>query len=204
MTHSSGRPAHPDQLTPAEWRVAEWVRHGLTNRAIAERLDVSLDAVKFHVGNILSKLALADRRALRLWPGIRLGSALPAGGADQPTHLAQVARSVGDLSASRSFYAALLGTDPVIETDTLCFFDLGGVRLMLSAGPPAPESVLYLGVEDIAAALDRAAASGVTVLAAPHRIHRHPDGSEDWLAFFNDPDGRPLAFSSRTHPQPET
>jgi DNA-binding NarL/FixJ family response regulator len=48
-----GRPPHEDVLTPAEWKVAESVRHGLTNRRIAERLGVSPDAVKFHVGNAL-------------------------------------------------------------------------------------------------------------------------------------------------------
>jgi len=32
-----GRPADPDILTPAEWQIAEAVRHGLTNRQIASR-----------------------------------------------------------------------------------------------------------------------------------------------------------------------
>ncbi|WJR75342.1 hypothetical protein [Bradyrhizobium sp. NP1] len=32
-----GRPAFDDLLTPAEWRVVEAVRHGLTNREIAAR-----------------------------------------------------------------------------------------------------------------------------------------------------------------------
>jgi DNA-binding NarL/FixJ family response regulator len=41
-----GRPRHPDQLTPNEWRVADAVRHGLSNRQIAERRGVSLDAIK--------------------------------------------------------------------------------------------------------------------------------------------------------------
>lgn len=55
-TTGPGRPRHDDVLTPAEWRVAEWVRHRLTNRRIAERMGVSTDAVKFHVANALSKL----------------------------------------------------------------------------------------------------------------------------------------------------
>lgn len=46
-----GRSPHPDVLTPAEWRVAGWVRHGLTNPAIAARMGASTDAVEFHVGN---------------------------------------------------------------------------------------------------------------------------------------------------------
>jgi hypothetical protein len=27
-------------------------------------------------------------------------------------------------------------------------------------------------------------------------IHRHADGTEEWLAFFKDPEGRPLAIMS--------
>ena len=41
-----GRPPFDDVLTPAEWRVCESVRHGLTNPEIARRLGVSVDAVK--------------------------------------------------------------------------------------------------------------------------------------------------------------
>ena len=41
-----GRPPHDDVLTPAEWRVAEFVRHGLTNPAIAARMGTS-DEVAF-------------------------------------------------------------------------------------------------------------------------------------------------------------
>jgi methylmalonyl-CoA/ethylmalonyl-CoA epimerase len=28
-------------------------------------------------------------------------------------------------------------------------------------------------------------------------IHRHPDGTEEWLANFVDPDGRPLALMAQ-------
>jgi len=50
-----GRPPHADLLTPAEWRVVEAVRHGLSNPEIAARRGISLDAVKFHVANVLQK-----------------------------------------------------------------------------------------------------------------------------------------------------
>ena len=39
---------------------------------------------------------------------------------------------------------------------------------------------------------------GVNFTHAPHMIHRHADGTEEWLAFFEDPDGRPLALMSQT------
>jgi methylmalonyl-CoA/ethylmalonyl-CoA epimerase len=28
-------------------------------------------------------------------------------------------------------------------------------------------------------------------------IHKHPDGMEEWMAFFKDPEGRPLAIMSQ-------
>ncbi|MBB5713227.1 LuxR C-terminal-related transcriptional regulator [Sphingomonas aerophila] len=58
IERSRGRTAHDDVLTPAEWRVVEAVRHGLTNAIIASRLGVSADAVKFHVANALQSSAL--------------------------------------------------------------------------------------------------------------------------------------------------
>lgn len=38
---------------------------------------------------------------------------------------------------------------------------------------------------------------GIELSNAPHRIHRHADGTEEWMAFFKDPEGRPLAIMSR-------
>lgn len=39
-----GRPAHPDILTPGEWRVAKAARFGMTNRQIAERYEIGVEA----------------------------------------------------------------------------------------------------------------------------------------------------------------
>src|SRR5438270_10803564 len=69
-SNGPGRPRHDDVLTPAEWKVAEQVRHGMTNRRIDERMGVSTDAVKFHVGNVLSKLGFSSREELRHWGGV--------------------------------------------------------------------------------------------------------------------------------------
>jgi len=74
MSSGPGRPRHDDLLTPAEWKVAEQVRHGMTNRRIADRMGVSLDAVKFHVGNALSKLGFSSREELRRWDGVAKGT----------------------------------------------------------------------------------------------------------------------------------
>ena len=68
-----GRPPHDDVLTPAEWEVMNWLRHGLTNREIATQRRTSLDAVKFHVANIAGKLGAEGRAELRHWRGARQG-----------------------------------------------------------------------------------------------------------------------------------
>ena len=51
-----GRKKHPEPLTPAEQRVLEEVRTGATNAEIAVRLGLSINTVKYHVANMLSKL----------------------------------------------------------------------------------------------------------------------------------------------------
>jgi DNA-binding CsgD family transcriptional regulator len=49
------------QLTPAETDVLGWLVHGLSNRAIAARLDVSIETVRTHVKRIFGKLGVATR-----------------------------------------------------------------------------------------------------------------------------------------------
>ena len=41
----------------------ELLARGLTNRQLADALDVSPDTVKYHLKNIFAKLQVADRRA---------------------------------------------------------------------------------------------------------------------------------------------
>ena len=73
-----GRPAHPDLLTPVEWAILLLVRKGLTNADIAQIRRCRVDTVKYHVANIVGKLALADRSALARWRGRPLdGEPLP-------------------------------------------------------------------------------------------------------------------------------
>src|SRR5215475_7916299 len=76
MGGKRGRPRHPDVLTPAEWAVADAIRHGMPGPEIARRRGVSVDAVKFHVANIMTKTGLRDRAAIRAWRGVPAGSAL--------------------------------------------------------------------------------------------------------------------------------
>ena len=198
-----GRPPHPDVLTPGEWRVVEAVRHGLGNREIAARQGVSLEAVKYHVANALHKLGFASRAELRRWNGVRRDSRLHAQERimEQDIRLGpigQVARTVDDIAAARAWYGDVLGLPHLYSFGDLAFFDCGGLRLFLSQGEaPASEAVLYFDVGDIRAAHDALAARGVRFTHAPHLIHRHANGQEEWMAFFEDNEGRPLALMSR-------
>jgi DNA-binding CsgD family transcriptional regulator len=121
LKRSRGRPPHPDVLTPAEWRVAHAVQHGLTNRQVAALKGVSVNAVKYHLGNVLTTAT-------------------------------------------------------------------------------TPESVLYFRVADIGQAYQELCARGADGVSAPHLIHTHGDGTEEWLAFFRDPDGQLLALHSQVSP----
>ena len=198
-----GRPAHPDVLTPAEWRVVEAVRHGLRNREIALRQGVSLDAVKFHVANVLAKLGLSGRHELRRWDGVRRDSRLfrkesPMTPEIKLGALGQIARTVRDIEAARAWYGDVLGLTHLYSFGKLAFFDCGGVRLFLSEGEgTASQSILYFLVDDVRAAHAALAARGLAFTHAPHMIHRHADGTEEWMAFLEDNEGRPLAIMSR-------
>src|SRR5678810_316827 len=132
-----GRPAHDDLLTPAEWRVVEAVRHGMSNRDIAARRGISLDAVKFHVANALGKLGLKNRMALRHWHGVAKSSALYSrerkmGEVLQMGPLGQISRKVKDINAARKWYGEVLGLKHLYSFGDLAFFDCGGTRLFLS------------------------------------------------------------------------
>ena len=195
-----GRPPHADVLTPAEWRVVEAVRHGMSNPQIAKRQGISLDAVKFHVANALAKLGLASRAELRRWDGVREESLLkrrttmPASAAGLGP-LAQIARHVADIEAAKAWYGETLGLELLYAFPGMAFFRLGDTRLYLQQADKAgPESILYFRVEDIHATHRALTARGVEFANAPHMIYRHPDGTEEWLAEFRDNEGRPLAL----------
>ena len=53
-----------DVLTPAEWRVAEAVATGMTNREVAAHLYVSEKTVEFHLHNVYRKLDVHSRTQL--------------------------------------------------------------------------------------------------------------------------------------------
>lgn len=50
-----------DRLTPRELQVLALLAEGLSNRAIAARLQISDQTVKFHVASLMGKLGAANR-----------------------------------------------------------------------------------------------------------------------------------------------
>ena len=112
--------------------------------------------------------------------------------------LGQIARKVKNIAEARRWYGEVLGLTHLYSFGDLAFFDCGGTRLFLSQSEAGEgDSILYFRVPDIHAAHAALAAKGIEFLQAPHMIHRHEDGTEEWMAFFKDNDGRPLGIMSQ-------
>ena len=113
--------------------------------------------------------------------------------------IGQIAIPVVELSRAERFYRDVLGLKLLFEDKArMAFFDVGGVRLLLDASPPAggrPRacSIVYFRVADIDVAHARLAAHETTLLGVPHRAARLPS-HELWLAFFNDGEGNTMAL----------
>ncbi|EKT4084327.1 LuxR C-terminal-related transcriptional regulator [Stenotrophomonas maltophilia] len=205
MTHSRGRPPFPDLLTPAEWRVVEAVRHGLSNPDIARRQGVSVDAVKYHVANALQKLGLSNRKALMQWSGVARSSALPQSEMSRSMNIqlgpvGQISRSVSNIEDAKRWYGEVLGLPFLYAFGNIAFFDCGGLRLFLAEGDGDANSIVYFRVTDIHAVVKSLQARGIEFVNAPHMIHKHADGTEEWMAFLKDNEGRPLGLMSSVGP----
>ncbi len=114
----------------------------------------------------------------------------------------QISRTVSDIESAETWYRDAVGLAHLFTFNTLAFFDINGIRLMLSQEDqlqPA-ESIIYLRVGDIHAAHQQMQSRGIAFTQPPHVIHRHDNGSEEWMAFFDDPDGRPLAIMATVVP----
>jgi catechol 2,3-dioxygenase-like lactoylglutathione lyase family enzyme len=107
----------------------------------------------------------------------------------------QIARRVESLDRARAFWRDTLGATELYAFPGLAFFDLGATRLMLrETGSRNEADILYFPTDDITASHADLSRRGAVFTAAPHRIHRHADGTEEWMAFFEDDEGRPLAL----------
>jgi DNA-binding CsgD family transcriptional regulator/catechol 2,3-dioxygenase-like lactoylglutathione lyase family enzyme len=206
MRRGPGRPPSPDLLTPAEWEVVHMVRHGMTNRRIAIQRKTTVDAVKFHLENIREKLALPTRQAIRHWHGVPLNHRRDEMTTDTTLalgHIGQIAHTMKDIDVATGFFRDTLGLKHLYTFGQLAFFDCDGTRLFVTASEESQghgNSVLYFSVADIHGTTAALKAKGVEFTGEPHLIHRHADGTEEWMAFFKDPDGNTLAFMSAVKP----
>jgi catechol 2,3-dioxygenase-like lactoylglutathione lyase family enzyme len=113
--------------------------------------------------------------------------------------IGQISRSVKDIQQAESWYRDVLGLPHLYTYGKLAFFDCGGTRLFLTQEerPHSNESILYFKVSDIGTCHAALVSRGVEFIGAPHMIHKHGDGTEEWMAFFKDAEGRLLALMSQ-------
>ncbi|HEX6425240.1 MAG TPA: VOC family protein [Acidimicrobiales bacterium] len=117
--------------------------------------------------------------------------------------LRQVAQHVDDLDRAVAFYRDVVGLALIARFDPpgLAFFELGSTRLLLEAG--APRAILYLDVDDVAAATAELRAKGITIASEPHVIHVDvdgrfgPAGEAEEMAFFRDSEGNLVGLAGR-------
>ncbi|OAH51875.1 VOC family protein [Microbacterium oleivorans] len=118
--------------------------------------------------------------------------------------IGQISRRVPEIETAGRWYRDILGLTHLSTYGDLAFFDAGGIRLFLTAtdegAGPSGESVLNFRVDDIHGTHRTLSSRGVAFTDAPHLIHRHEDGLEEWMVFFTDPEGRPLALMSQVRP----
>ena len=117
-----------------------------------------------------------------------------------PLALGQIAITTKNVPALEGFYRDVVGLKHLFDAGPqLAFFDLGGVRLMISL-PSSPEldhppSLLYYRVDDIGAMHARLKARGAREERPPGLTARLPD-HELWISFFRDIDNNLFALMS--------
>lgn len=110
----------------------------------------------------------------------------------------QVALTVTNVDAARTFYRDRLGLRLMFEANNILFFDVGGTRLMIARDearqrPVMPGGILYFHVEDFAAALARLQGTRATLVGPVETVQTTGSGSLR-LQQFEDADGNMLAI----------
>jgi catechol 2,3-dioxygenase-like lactoylglutathione lyase family enzyme len=107
--------------------------------------------------------------------------------------LGQVAVTVRDVAAAKTFYCGTLGLTPLFDAGpALSFVAAGTVRLMLTNSPggsePGRNSVLYFRLGPLDAIYNEVVSKGARGEQPPRLVATLPD-HELWIAFVRDPDG---------------
>ena len=114
--------------------------------------------------------------------------------------IGQVSLLIRDVERATRFYGDTLGLAHLYTFGDLVFFDAGGTRLYLHRKDEAdwrPSSILYFEVADIDSMQAALASAGVRFTGDAQRIHRHEDGTEEWMTFFEDGEGNTIALMAR-------
>ena len=111
------------------------------------------------------------------------------------TEVGQIAVTVEDVERATVFYRDVLGVPFLFDAPGLAFFNLGGMRLMLSrpegVGPSA--SLLYFRTADIQASYQTLVGHGVRFIEKPQVVHR-TDNYELSIASFYDSEENVMAL----------
>ncbi|MBO3130385.1 VOC family protein [Dermatophilus congolensis] len=104
-----------------------------------------------------------------------------------------------DLAASRAFYTALTGTDPVVTNDEYVGFQIENMHLGLDPhGTPSPKGITpYWSTENITNLLRVLADNGGTVLTTPFDV-----GGGRLIARVSDPAGNVIGITEDPEPPP--
>ena len=115
--------------------------------------------------------------------------------------LGQVSMLCRSAERTEAWYRDVLRMRHIFTFGELVFFDCGGTRLYFRQVLETEwrkGSILYFLVDDMGLAHDALAERGVHFQGAPHMIYKDPDsGVEEWMAFFDDPDGSTLSLMAR-------
>ncbi|GIN87656.1 hypothetical protein J6TS2_40420 [Heyndrickxia sporothermodurans] len=115
--------------------------------------------------------------------------------------IGQIGVPVKELDRAVQFYKDQLGIPLLFQTDSMAFFDLNGLRMMLSL--PEKEqfahssSVLYFQVEDIKQSFEELVSKEVKFIDEPHLVAKVGQ-TETWMTFFYDTENNMHALMSET------
>jgi methylmalonyl-CoA/ethylmalonyl-CoA epimerase len=112
------------------------------------------------------------------------------------SHIGQIALPVSDVDRAEQFYETVLGLRKLYRFGDLTLFDCAGVRLLLErahdGSRPQQSGAIYFRCADIALTVAELQKRGVKFTHPAHLIARMDD-HDQWMAFFDDPDGHTLA-----------
>ena len=113
-------------------------------------------------------------------------------------HVGQVGIPVKDIGRATQFYKETLQLPLLFQTDTMAFFQLNDLRLMLALPEKEefahPSSVLYFNVENIQDVFNRLK-DAVPFVGQPHVVIKIGQ-TETWMVFFKDTEDNTHAFMS--------